>query len=487
VSDDPAARTSDKPSAVTERDRPVPFREVLAIREYRAVYASLLVNWVGDYLAKAAVTVLVYQESHSVLLSAAVFAISYLPWIIGGTLLSAVAERYPYRTVLIVADLARLVPIALLLVPGMPIWMMMVLVFLAGLGTPPTQAARSALLPQLVGRDKLPTAIVINQTTGQAAQVFGYLVGAATAAAISPRLALGVDVLTFLLSAAFIAFGVRPRPAAQNPKNRTHLFNESAAGFRLVFGQPTLRAIATMIFILTAFAIVPEGLAAAWAAEGNPDAATRGFDQGLIMAASPVGYVIGGLLVGRLFGPARRDRLVRPLALLCVVPLIPSAFAPSAPVVALLVMLAGMALGGLAPTLNSKFVLILPHGFRARAYGVMQAGLQLSQFAGVMITGLLAELYYLPLVVGVWSIGGTAVMAYLAAHWPSDQVFAAALAKDAGTTPEEPPSRQVWTGPRHAAPETAYHEPVGARAGYRHAPRHAAPEPIMPTAVHAVE
>ena len=116
MSDDPAARTSDKSSAVTEQDRPVAFREVLAIREYRAVYASLLVNWVGDYLARAAVTVLVYQESRSVLLSAAVFAISYLPWIIGGTVLSAMAERYPYRSVLIVADLSRLVPIALLLI-----------------------------------------------------------------------------------------------------------------------------------------------------------------------------------------------------------------------------------------------------------------------------------------------------------------------------------------------------------------------------------
>ena len=179
----------------------------------------------------------------------------------------------------------------------------------------------------------------------------------------------------------------RPRRAAEN---RTHLLSESAAGFRLVFGQPTLRAIATMIFILTAFAIVPEGLAAAWAAEGNPDDATRGFDQGLIMAASPVGYVIGGLLVGRFAGPVRRDRLVRPLALIVSYPSSPPLRArrarggpaggsPAWP-------------GGLAPTLNSKFVLILPHGFRARAFGVMQAGLQLSQFAGVMITGVLAEL-----------------------------------------------------------------------------------------------
>ena len=369
----------------------------------------------------------------------------------------------------------------------MPIWLTLVLVFLASLGMPPTQAARSALLPMVVGRDKLPTAIIINQTTGQAAQVVGYLAGAATAVAISPRVALAIDAVTFLMSAAFLAYGVRPRPPAQSRAQRSHLLSESAEGFRLVFGSTALRAIAVMIFILTAFSIVPEGLAAAWAASGSSDDVTRGFDQGLIMAASPIGYVIGGLLIGRLVGPARRDRLVRPLALLSIVPLIPSILTPPAPAVAVLVMLAGMAQGGLTPTLNGKFVLILPHGYRARAYGVMQTGLQLSQFAGVMITGLLADRFYLPLVVGVWSIGGTALMGWLATRWPSERIFEQALAEHppaaAEPTAAEPaveapvsPVPAVVGGPRHAAPETAV-RPATNGHGPRvaHAPRHAAP------------
>lgn len=460
MSDDPAARAANKADVVTERDRPVTFREVFAVREYRAIYASLLVNWLGDYLAKAAVTVLVYQQSQSVLLAAAAFAISYLPWVIGGTLLSAVAERYPYRRVLIVADLSRMVPIALLLLPHLPIWSTLVLVFLASLGTPPTQAARSALQPLVLGRDKLPTAITINQTTGQTAQVLGYLVGAAVATTVSPRLALAVDVVTFGLSAAFIAFGVRSRPAARTRAQRTDLLHESAEGFKLVFGQPTMRAIAIMIFVLTAFAIVPEGLAAAWAAQGSPDAATRGVDQGLIMAAGPVGYVIGGLVVGRLAGPARRDRLIRPLALLSMIPLIPSLVAPPAPVVALLVVLSGIAQGGLSPTLNSKFVLMLPHGYRARAYGVMQTGMQLSQFSGVMLTGVLADRFFLPMVVGLWSIGGTAVMGVLAARWPSERTFEAAIDKAAAAQPPIVPAPAEYI-PRHARVSTTSITPEG--------------------------
>jgi MFS family permease len=439
VSEEPA-READAAKAVTESDRPVTFRDVFAVREYRAIYASTQVNWIGDYLAKAAVTLLVYQQSDSVLLSAAAFGVSFLPWIIGGTLLSALAERYPYRRVLISADLFRIVPTSLLLVPHIPIWIMVVLVFLASLGVPPTQSARSALLPHLVGREKLPTAIAINQTTTQAAQVFGYMIGATIATALSPRLALGIDVLTFVFSATIITLGVRPRPATRTLAQRTHLLHESAEGFRLVFGRRVLRSIVALVCLSAMITVVPEALAAAWAALGSHDPATRGLNQGLIMAASPVGFVIGGLLTTRLAGPALRDRLVRPYAVLASLVLVPALLSPPPMVAALLVMFSGIFAGGLSPTLNGKFVLMIPHGYRARAYGVVQTGLQLSQFAGVMVGGILADSFRLPIVVGLWSLAGSAVLLTLVLRWPSKGEFDTAIEEAAATMPPAVPA-----------------------------------------------
>jgi MFS family permease len=410
---------------VTESERPVTFRDIFAIREYRAIYFSLLVNWVGDYLSRAAVTVLVYQQTESVLLSAAAFAVSFLPWLIGGTLLAALAERYPYRRVLITTDLCRMGLIALLLVPDLPIAAMLTLLFLSSLGAPPSQAARSAILPMVVDRQQLPIAVATNSTTMQAAQVVGYLVGAALATALSPQIALGIDALTFGLSALLIASGIRPRPAARSHAERTHLLHESAEGFRLVFGQDTLRSIAIMVFALTCFVVVPEGLAAAWAAQTDSGSA-QGLYQGLIMAAGPIGFVLGGILVSRIIPAGYRERLIRPLAVLSALALVPAILSPPPPVVAVLAAIAGLAQGGVLPTLNSKFVLILPHGYRARAFGVMQTGMQVSQFGAVMITGVLSDHFRLPLVVGLWSVGGTIAMGVLAARWPSAATFAAA-------------------------------------------------------------
>jgi MFS family permease len=429
---------ADRAGGAPEPDGPVTFRDLFGIREYRAIYLSLVVNWLGDYLARAAIVTLVYQQSESVLLSAASFAISYLPWIVGGPFLAALAERYPYRRVLIVADLARAVPIALIALPGMPVPAILLLLFVAMLGTPPTQAARSALMPLILDRRTVVTGLAVNASTAQAAQVFGYLVGAVIATTVNARLGIALDALSFLISAAIIALRVHPRPAASNRGRRRPLLRETGDGFRLVFGTPLLRSIAVMVFTLTTFTVLPEGLAAGWAALFDQSPSARGFDQGLIMAAGPIGYVIGGLAVGRLVRPSGRRRLVKPFAVLIPLALALTTFAPNAATVAVLTGISGLAQGGLLPTLNGEFVLALPHGYRARAYGVVQGGVQFTQFFAVVATGALAQISSIPLVVGLWSLVGLALMLTLVArrprHAPDDDPVAPDAAQPADAT-----------------------------------------------------
>lgn len=415
--------------------RPVTFRDVFALREYRAVYFALLVSWIGDYLARAAITVLVYNRTGgSVLASAATFAVSYLPWLIGGPLLSTLAERYPYRRVMVVGDLLRMALILLLIIPGLHPLALVAVLFLVTLGGVPTQAARSAMLPLILGRDRMTIAVAANSATMQAGQVIGYMAGATLTAAVNPRLAIGIDALAFAVSALLVLSGVQHRPAAVRETERAHLLRETAAGFRLVFGNRVLRSIALMAFAMSAFAIVPEGLAAAWAAQGDSDAASRGIDQGMIMAAGPTGFVIGGLLVSRLAGPDTRQRLIRPLAVLAPLVLVPALAAPPVPVVALLTLISGVAQGGLMPTLNAQYVLALPHGYRARAFGVVQQGLQVSQGGAVLLTGVFAANSSVPLVVGVWSVAGVALMLLLAARWPSARAVDHEITKAAAAT-----------------------------------------------------
>jgi len=427
---------SDEAHAAGERQ--ATFREVFSQPEYRAVYLASALSWIGDYIAKAAITVLVYEQTQSVALSAAAFAVSYLPWLLGGPLLATIAERSPYRTVMVSADLFRMVLIGLIALIEMPAPLLLVVIFLCTLANPPSQAARSALLPVILAGDRLVVGLSVNLTTGQAAQVTGYLAGAAIAA-VNPRLALAIDAGTYAVSAVLIRLGVRARPPAMAAAHRSHLLRETADGFRIVFGTPVLRSIAVLVFAAMLFAIVPEGLAAAWAATLGESEARRGVSQGLIMAASPAGFIIGGLVTARLIRPDVRRALIRPFAVLAPLSLVPALFSPSAIGIALMAATCGFAVAGMMPAANGLFVQALPHGFRARAFGVMQSGTQVMQGAAVLATGLLAEHNPIPRVVGLWSLAGVVLILLAATQWPSADRFNATVASVARTQPGAAP------------------------------------------------
>lgn len=410
--------------APRHESRPATFGEVFASSEYRALYAASALSWVGDFMAKAAVTALVYRQSHSVTASAAAFAISFLPWVVGGPVLAALAERYPHRAVMISCDLVRAGLIALVAIPHMPIWAMLVVLFLAALFNPPFEASRSALLPRILDGDRYVVGLATQQSTGQAAQVVGYLSGAALAA-IQPRLALLIDAGTFLFSACLVALWVRARPALLDQAQRTHLLKETAQGFRVVFGTPVLRAIAITVLVAHLFSAPPEGLAAAWATTRDP--AHHGLAQGLIMMGVPFGYFIGGLLINRFVPPDTRRKLIRPFAVLIPVTLAPALLNPPTMVVATMAVLCGACVAGLVPASNGLFVQALPRQYRARAFGVMQSGLQITQAGAIMVTGLLANHHSLPRVIGWWSVAGIALVLVVSLRWPAPTEFATAI------------------------------------------------------------
>jgi MFS family permease len=435
----------------------------MASGEYRAIYAASALSWFGDSMARAAVTAMVYtQTDGSILASSATFAISYLPWLGIGPVLTALAERYPLRRVLVICDLIRMCTMALVAVPDIPLPVTLLLLFLTALLNPPFDAARSALLPRVLDGDRLVVGVSMQLATAQAMQITGYFAGGALAV-YQPRLTLLLNAATFGVSACLIGLGVHARGAANGPEQRRHLLRETAAGFSLVFGTPVLRSIAFLVFGTMLFTIVPEGLAAGWAGQLTDNLRDRGWMQGLIMMANPVGWVIGGLLFSRLTRPSVRQRLIRPVGLLAPFALIFALFAPPVHVVALISFLCGCASGALLPATNGLFVRALPDAFRARAFGVMASGIQLLQGVAVFATGALADRFTLPIVVGVWGAAGLVLMLFVISTWPRPERVTQAIE-----------AAEEANAAAHAAAEAAAPAPTGQAARAHQAGRHRA-------------
>jgi MFS family permease len=350
---------------------------------------------------------------------------------------------------------------ALIAVPKVPVPAMMLLLFATALLNPPFDASRSALLPRILDGDRYVVGLALNSSSFQFAQIVGYLVGG-TLGAINPRLAIALNAASFGLSAFVVGLGVRDRAPVVARENGTHLLRETAAGFRIVFGNPVLRAIAIGVFVTLPFVVVPEALAAAWAARLTPSDGDRGWIQGLIMMAYPAGFVIGGLVVSRLMAPSMRRRLIRPFAVLAPLVLVPALADPPVWIIVAMCAVCGCAIAGMLPAANGLFVQALPDGYRARAFGVMQTGIMLVQAIAVFVTGALADRFELPTVVGLSSLLGVTLVVLVSLTWPTTGTIVETLeaahavgagpSGSAGSAPGKPvqPAGRPQSVPRHA-------------------------------------
>jgi hypothetical protein len=190
------------------------YGDVLAVGEFRVIFAADVVSMLGTIVAAVALTVLIYDQTRSAAAAASVMALSFLPYLVGGALLSAAADRLPARRMLVGCDLASAVLVGCMMVPAMPVPGLLALLFAAGLIAPVYQGVRSAVLPEILPPGPgyvLGRAMM--RMVAQSAQIVGYGAGGLLLAILSPRGALAADALSFAASAALLRFGTRPRPA----------------------------------------------------------------------------------------------------------------------------------------------------------------------------------------------------------------------------------------------------------------------------------
>ena len=253
--------------------RPATFRRSSrrAVSTGRSIAASAL-SWVGDYVARAAVTALVYQRTDSVIALRGGLR-DQLPALAARRTGAGRAGRAvpvphghdPLRPVRAGADGAgrasrtcrrRWCSPCCSSRPAQP----------AVRGGPlGTAAARSS------PGDRYVSALAAARHHRPARPGGRLPVSARRSPAIDPGCALLLNAATFGVSALLLAVGVRTArtPALTAPSARTSCGRPPrASGWSS--RTPVLRAIAVLVFGAVLFAVVPEGLAAAWA--GRPRA-----------------------------------------------------------------------------------------------------------------------------------------------------------------------------------------------------------------------
>lgn len=385
----------------------VTYTQIFAVGEFRALWSAQLLSVAGDQLSRVALAVLVFARTGSALLTGAAYAATLLPWAVGGPVTAGLADRLPRRTLMIVCDVARAFLIALVALPGLPLWLMLVLVFASGMFAPPFSSARAALVPHVFpDEERYVAASAIGNTTLEVAQIVGFAFAGGVVALLGPRPALLLDAATFLLSGVILLVGVRHRGAARATGERTRWFADVRAGAALVFGDRRLRRLVGLAW-LCALYIAPEALAVPYArSQGAGPIAV-----GLLLAANPAGTTVGALILARFVSSGTRARLMIPMAVLTGMPLMACALQPGLPLTWTLWALSGV-FSAYNLSANAAFALAVPDDRRGQAFGLVISGMMIGQALGLLLAGLLGE-FLSPLS----AVAICGVLTLLAAAW----------------------------------------------------------------------
>jgi len=183
-----------------------------------------------------------------------------------------------------------------------------------------------------------------------------------------------------------------------------------------------LRRLYALLGLGPAVVIIAEGLAVPFAAELGG----RVTLAGLIMAAPPLGTVVGLVLLGRL-PLAQQRRLVTPLAIGCGLTVALTGFASMLPGARVLVLVLLVLSGGCVSyitAIQAEISSLVPTALRGRLFGLANAVLQLAQGGAVVLGGVLAGWAQVDGALVLLAVVGTAAIALVLRSEPQPHAVA---------------------------------------------------------------
>lgn len=392
------------------------YRDVLRNSEFRGLVVAQVASEWGDNIARVALASLVLARTDSAFLAVLAFVVSFIPAVFGSALLGGLSDRLPRKVVLIGCDLARAVVVgvlALVAVDGTPVWVLLGLLLVAETFTAPFEAAHRAVVPDVLPdpRECL-TGTGLMRILYQVDQVVGIVAAGVVIVLVGERAGLLLDVATFLVSATVLALTLRWRPASREGSVRSTLVGDFRAGWRLVFDNPSLRALVLLAWSAAVFLIAPEAVALAYARDDGAGPAVGA----ALMATLPAGAAVGSWLVGRM-DPLRQVRSIIVLAVAACLPLLLTSLAPPWQVVMPLWFLSGVAQGFMVP-LMTTVNLVTPPAMRGRVNGLAGAGFSTVTAATFLVSGAVADLATPAVAVTVAAVVALALVGVAHRGWP---------------------------------------------------------------------
>jgi MFS family permease len=372
------------PGEGQEHEGRVTYADIFRVREFRALFISRGLSTIGDYIARAALVIAVFDNTGSTALMGITFALTTLPDLIGGPLLAGLADRYPRRAVMVAADLGRALLLLFMAIPGLSLGVLWALLFVIRLLDQPFYSAYLSTMSVVLPGRRLVKGSAITQLVNHLSYTVGYAAGGVIVGLTGLSLVLVFNAATFVLSGIVILLGLVARPATANGDEPVSWLGSTRAAVRYIAAHPKLWLTILYTFPI-ATTLVCETLAAPYSTQLGHGSAVAG----MLMGAGPAGIVIGLWLLPMIISD-QRARHVAVLSILSCAPLMLFIAAPPAVVASVLIVVSGIALYYWIP-LAAEYTQAVPDSMRGQAVGLLTTTMRVTQGLAILTFGLVAQ------------------------------------------------------------------------------------------------
>jgi MFS family permease len=275
---------------------------------FRLLFLATLGSLLGTWLATIALTVEIYDRTHSGGWISALLIALFLPTVLVGLVVGPWIDRSSRRALMIASDLLRAGVFVALPFVHQPLWIV-VLAVVAGFGNAVFRPAVNAGLPNLLDEGDLERGNALFQTVENVAWAAGPLVGGALVAASGTHPAYWINAGSFIFSALLVRLIPAALLQSEQALGRGHL-SDIKEGLAVARRSPALRTVV----VAWSVAMLGSGcvdVGEVVLAKSSFHAGDFGF--GFLFAAGGAGLAAGswggGLLaerrsIGRLYGPS---------------------------------------------------------------------------------------------------------------------------------------------------------------------------------------
>jgi predicted MFS family arabinose efflux permease len=413
-------------------------------RLFLVLWAAAVLGNVGTFMRDVASAWLVVELSDSPSAVALVQAAGTLPIFLLAIPAGVLADIVDKRRLLIMIQIGLAAVSALLAVLAaigtVSVLNLVALTFLGGVGAALLGPAWQAIVPDLVPRSELKSAVALNSLGINIARAIGPALGGAVLAGLGAAAVYATDVLTYVAVIAALLWWRR----AETPRDALaeHFGGALRAGLRYARASSDLHRVllrAALFFAAAsaAWALLP--LVARDLLGGGP-----GF-YGLMLGGIGLGAIVGAVVLPRLREAVGPDRVVLAASLAAALVLGLLSITPPQWLGLAAMIVLGAAWIGVLTTLNATAQGVLPNWVRGRGLAVYLTVFNGAMTAGSLVWGAVADAVGLgtTLMIAAAALAAVGLLAHRwrlpageadlapSRHWP-EPLVAGELAQDRG-------------------------------------------------------